>query len=165
MMVNTGTNDQDDGIVILLMLSPMILSLICGDIHPNPGLLQNKFTNCFINMRGLRSNWESFELSLLASRPHIFCASETFLKSKIDDELFTVPGYSFLRRDRPDDSSWDGIMVYFSDTFTATRMPQYESLQHEMICLKLSLPGRMVFMFCVYRPPFADDSIYDVISA
>ena len=33
-----------------------------------------------------------------------------------------------------------------------------------MLCLKLQLPGRLVFMFCVYRPPSADDSIYDVMS-
>ena len=164
MMMNTRTNDQDYGIVILLMLSLMILSLLCGDIHPNPGPHQNRFTACFTNIRGLRSNWESFERSLLGSRPHIFCVSETFLNSKIDGELFAVPGYSSVRRDRPDDSSWGGIMVYYSDAFTATRMPQFESLQHEMICLKINLPGRMVFMFYVYRPPSADDTIFDVIS-
>ncbi|XP_071478923.1 uncharacterized protein [Diadema antillarum] len=55
-------------------------------------------------------------------------------------------------------------MVYYSDAFAATRMPQYESLYHELICQKINLPGRMIFIFCVYRPPSADDSIYDVIS-
>lgn len=160
--MNQESNDHE---YVFALFGILVLFLLCcGDIHPNPGPHQNKFTASFTNIRGLRTNWESVENSLTTVRPHIFFLSETFLNNKLDDDLFAIPGYSLIRRDRPDGSSWGGIALYFSDNFTATRQPEYEHPQHEMICLKLSLPGRTVFMFCIYRPPSSDDSIYDVIA-
>ena len=163
-MMTPASIDQDYGIVIILMISLMILLLICGDIQPNPGPIQNQFTASFTNIRGLRTNWDYLEHNLTSSQPHVFCVSETFLNSKIDDALLAVPGYSFFRRDRPDDSSWGGLLVFCSDAVTASRMPDFEHQQYEFICLKLNLPGRLVFIFCVYRPPSDDDSMMSYLS-
>ena len=44
-------------------------------------------------------------------------------------------------------------------------MLDYEHPQHEMICFKIQLPGHLVFIFSIYRPPSADDSICDAISS
>lgn len=127
-------------------------------------LIKINSTTCFINIRGLRTNWDYLEHNLLTTSPQIFCVSETFLNSKIADELLTVPGYSFFRQDRSNDSGWGGLVVFYSDALTTTRMPDFEHLHHEMICLKLLLPGCLVFMFCIYRPPSDDDYVYDEIS-
>ena len=138
--------DYDFGFVILFLMPLLLLLLLCGDIHPNPGPAQNKFIARFTNIRGLRTNWDYLEHDLLASQPHIYAVSESKLHSKVPDESLAVPGYSIFRRDRPDDSGWGGLIVFYKDSITCTRMYEFEHPQHEMICLKLQLPGRLVFL-------------------
>ena len=104
--MNPGTNDYD--FVSCLFGSLFLFLLCCGDIHPNPGPLQNKFITSFTNIRGLRTNWESVENFLTTNHPHVFFISETFLNNKIDDDVFAVSGYSNIRRDRPDGSNGVG---------------------------------------------------------
>ena len=125
-------NDYDLGIVIIVLIFLTLLSLMCGYIHPNPGQAQN--------IRGLRTNWDFLEHDLLTTSLHIFCVSESFLNSKISGEPFAVPGYSF-RRDQPNDSSWGGLIVFYSYSVTCIRMHELEYPQLEIICLKLQLSG------------------------
>ena len=130
-------NDYDLGIVIILL----ILLVFCGDIHPNPGPAQNSFVARFTNIRHLRANWDFLEHDLLTTRPQIFCVSESFLNSKIPVEPFAIPGDSFFRRDRPNDSSWGGLIVFYSYSIICIRMRELEYPQLEMICLKFHFQG------------------------
>ena len=100
--------------MIILLILLTLLSLMCGDIHPNPAPAQNSFVARFTHMRCLRTNF--LEHDLLTTRPHMFCVSESFLNSKTPNELFAIPGYSFFRRNRPNDSSWGDLFVFYSDS-------------------------------------------------
>lgn len=114
-----------------------------------------------INIRSLLPKLPLFTHDYLDERLDIILVSESWLKNGLDDSLFTVPGYHFIRIDRPSLKRGGGLCIYLKDNIV------YEELQPsddenggenlEFLCLKLHIGGhKKLIILLMYRPPNGD---------
>ena len=104
-----------------LLIVFLILLLLSGDVHPNPGPKRDKdynFSVCSWNIGSVSAHNFS-KLSLLSSYNSIYhydliCLSETFLDSSFlpDDPRLNLDGYNLILADIPNDIKRGGVCVY-----------------------------------------------------
>ena len=88
---------------------------------------------------------------------------ETFLNSDVTDELITVDGFNFERKDR-EGKSGGGILVYLSQSLNYKRRTDLEG-EIETIWLEISLPNSKPILYCsAYRPPSAPVAWVDLFT-
>lgn len=102
------------------------------------------------------SKFEQIKLLLVnnSNCPDVFFITETFLKPSVCDSLFEIPGYTLLRKDRPDKAG-GGVAVYCKDSLTFKRRFDLECNSVEILWLELcpyKSKRSMLFAGC-YRPP------------
>ena len=103
----------------------LILLLIAGDIHPNPGptVKKKSIDICHINSRSLycidketRTYLKFDEIVQYAihdMKADILCLSETWLDGSISDSDVLIPNYTIFRNDRSRHGG--GVAIYVSD--------------------------------------------------
>jgi len=88
-----------------LYLALVILVLLCGDIHINPGPCSNTFQVCTLNIRSLLNPVKYTAIADLADAYQIdlFALTETWISSSSSSELFnaTPPGFTLISCARP----------------------------------------------------------------
>lgn len=74
-----------------------------------------------INIRSLLPKMSLFTHNLLDEKLDIVLVSESWLKKGLDDNLFIVPGYHFIRKDRPTLKRGGGLCIYLKDFLDVAR--------------------------------------------
>ena len=104
--------------------------------------------------RGLFSKKELVEEFLQRSQNiDIFTLSETLVNKNDMDEMFDIPGFTFVNKPRKSGKG-GGVAAYISDKIKWERREELESEDIECIWLEISPPKTKRYYVCIlYRPP------------
>ena len=160
-------------VMLTTLLAVMLLLLIAGDVHPNPGPVSDfkSFSICHLNSRSLLqgvdlsqdlksqpSRLDEIEL-LLINTMHfdIIGISETRLQNDIEKEYIMLENYQIFRHDRPDGRTrGGGVMAYVSSNIPAIHRPDLEICSgpaHESLWIELYIDRKKVLFNVTYRSP------------
>ena len=109
--------------------------------------------NCFDSLLNL--------LLPVTCTPNIIAVTETWLNSSNND-LFQIPGYTFVSQPRP--SPHGGVGIFVCNKFTIIEHPELNLIQPFLECLfvELNSPGNHnILVGCVYRPPNSDFALFN----
>ncbi|KAL1395138.1 hypothetical protein pipiens_011461 [Culex pipiens pipiens] len=117
----------------------------------------------FKNVRGLRTKTNQLHLSLSSCDYDVIAFSETWLNAKIvDSELSS--DYTFYRADRSRETSvlerGGGVLIGVKKRFHPEPIHLRGGEKLEQIAVRIPLPGKTLFVCCVYIPPNSDATIY-----
>lgn len=120
-----------------------------GDVKNMKGLI-----TLHINIRSLLPKLALFTHEYLDEKLDIVMVSESWLKSGLDDNLFMVDGYHFIRKDRPT-TKRGGLCVYLRDTIIYEEIDPFNNTDYkDLERLKLQVGGHKKQIFLLlYRPP------------
>lgn len=106
----------------------ILLLLISGNVHPNPGPEQIMSYDtpesfkcrkglgfCHLNVRSLVGKIDMVRIWALSTNADVFVLSETWLNKSISDMDVTIGGYNLFRRDRP--KKGGGVVIYVKKSF------------------------------------------------
>ena len=99
------------------------------------------------NIRGLRSNKGQLEARIRntppSSKPDVILIVESKLESKVSDNShhISLNGYSFMRRDRSDNSGWGGCLMYYKNGLPIVRETHLEPKRHELMIFTILKGG------------------------
>ena len=106
-----------------------------------------------LNINGLLTKIHQIRLLLEETRLDILTISESHLNSEIINEEIEIENYSILRKDRKDDSSWGGVLIYFRDSLNGIEYTKMNVLDLETILLECSFKSQKLLASCIYQPP------------
>lgn len=146
----------------------ILLLLVAGDIHPNPGPdtniqeINKSLKVCHINVRSLTSlgliHSTTFskidEIQNIATREEmdVICLTETWLDDRIDNIDITPPGFTCHRSDRKRDGG--GVGMFLSDLVPAVRRLDLEVGNTECLWVECRLQSaKRGLIASYYRPP------------
>jgi len=150
-----------------IMTHSVVFTSASSSLPPRSSTAAPKLS--FSNIRGVLSDKDSVLRLLDLNKPVILSLCETFLCSRHEDISDLVhPEYSIIRRDRVNRHG-GGILLYVHNSVVASRCPELEDPDHELIWISLKLNSvcgkRTVFFCSAYRPPSADASIFQHLSS
>jgi hypothetical protein len=90
--------------------------------------------------------------------------TETWLNSRVTDELIRIPGYVSCRRDRPNNQRGGGLCTYFNSQLNFTELtdlsePEIESQWFLIRMERLPRGINSILLGTVYHPPQSDDLV------
>ena len=132
--------------------------LLCGDIETNSGPFNRYKSPSFYhwNLNGLLAcNCEKFHLveaSVVSNNIDIFCLSETFLYSSVDNiyDRLNIRGYTLVRADHPSKTKRDSAAIYYKGHLSVIRRNDISFL-NESIVLEIRLANNKCFLTSLYR--------------
>ncbi|PJE78081.1 hypothetical protein CI610_02987 [invertebrate metagenome] len=134
----------------------LIILLIAGDIHPNPGPNSNSssatsvISLLHLNIRSLRNKVQ--HLCSLTDDVDIVCITETHLDNSIPNSDINISGFSEpFRKDR--NMFGGGVAIYFSESLVAKRRIDLEFGNDETIWSQIKFRNTLYLICNVYRPP------------
>ncbi|KAL1400491.1 hypothetical protein pipiens_007388 [Culex pipiens pipiens] len=149
-------------------LQRLLGSQLANDVQPQrPGSVDRRdsslLTIYYQNVRGLRTKTNQLHLSLSSCDYDVIAFSETWLNAKIvDSELSS--DYTFYRADRSRETSvlerGGGVLIGVKKRFHPEPIHLRGGEKLEQIAVRIPLPGKTLFVCCVYIPPNSDATIY-----
>ncbi|PJE78524.1 hypothetical protein CI610_02532 [invertebrate metagenome] len=133
----------------------LIILLIAGDIHPNPGpnsesSVSSVLSLLHLNIRSLRNKVKY--LSSLIDDIDIACITVTHLDNSIPNSAIQIDGFSEpFRKYR--NMFGRGVALYVSETLVAKRRIDLEFGHDEMIWSQIKFRNTLYLICNVYRPP------------
>eukprot|EP00794_Sanderia_malayensis_P006429 gene6429-7160_t len=104
------------------------------------------------NIRGLFGKRELLQALLSDESKVILTLSETH-KTSTNSELFKLPGFQFICKDRANGEG-GGVAMYLSDDIKWKRRVDLEKEEIECIWVEVELfKAKNVLVGCIYRPP------------
>ena len=106
------------------------------------------------NIRGLFHNIAKlFTLLHTHKNTHIFSPSETHIDNSTPTQLFEIPGYTFINKNRGV-GTYRGVAIHIKDGIPFIRRTDLEVNELECIWLETNFSNTKSFLFSVwYRPP------------
>ena len=140
-----------------------LLLLMCGDVEKCPGPTDHNLQDLFKhrglkvfhqNIRGLYQNMAILSTFLYKHKnTHIFSLSETHIDNSTPSQLFEIPGYTFVYKNR-DTGTYGGVAAYIKDGIPFIRRTDLENADLECIWLEINFPNTKSFLLSIwYRPP------------
>ena len=151
--------------IIYYFLFYVYLLLLSGDVEFNPGpshFGRNKCRILYSNIRGLHANLN--ELSFISKNYDIILCSETLVSDMRHVSEVLIPNFkkpNLLRRRAINRAQ--GLAVYVKQGHLAYLQPKFECGCHEACIIKICGKLANFYIFCLYRNPDLDDSIYDCL--
>ena len=150
----------------------VIIFLISGDIHPNPGPLDN-ISCVHLNVRSLRKriskNITALDLitTEYSTSFDFILLTETWLDSNVSSDTLSIPNFHApLRKDRLDGHG--GVAVYIRNSFFFKRRSDLETDNAEGIWVETIINDTCFLFGAFYRPPNSkndiNNSIFDSFS-
>ena len=111
-----------------------------------------------INVNGLLTKAKLQEVQILLETTEfdLLGITETKLTSRVEDKEIDIPGYKFLRRDRPAEDGGGGIVLYYIDTLDVVERSNLFSDKLntlEAIWVEVILHSQRLVLSIMYRPP------------
>ena len=105
-----------------------------------------------LNVRSMRNKAVELQQVLLNNPHDILCLSETWLDEHSSDDMVSVSGYKFERKDRG--ANGGGVGCYIKDRYTYVRRFDLESDEIELMWLEIKLVNtKSLFVGVTYRKP------------
>ena len=132
---------------------------MCGDVEKYPGPTESNIQDLFNqkelkvfhqNIQGLFHNIAKLSTFLHTHKnTHIFSLSETYIDNLTATQLFEIPGYSFINKDR-DVGTHGGLVIYTKDGIPFIRRTDLEFNELECIWLEINFPNTKSFLISVW---------------
>jgi len=137
--------------ILFLMFVFLLLILLSGDVHVNPGPVKLKSLSiCHVNIRGL-SDMKMSAIKTNLCKYDIITLSETFLGPLSTGDL-DLPGFHpIIRRDRP--TFGGGIAIFIRENIAYKRKVCFDSNFIENLWIEITTVEGKLLMCCTYRPP------------
>lgn len=122
--------------------------------------------NCFYqNVRGLNTKTNEFYNNTLLLEYDLIAISETWLQSNVHDSEIINNNYVLFRADRKlvecNKSRGGGTMLAVKHCFSASSVQiNLENSFIDVLCVKINLNFKQLFVFVVYIPPSASNESY-----
>lgn len=133
----------------------ILLLLVSGDVHPNPGPSPpDGIRMCHLNARSLLKPGRLDEIYLELCSLHCFdiiAVSESHLCNTIPDTDIAIPNYNVFRRDR--NRQGGGVLLYIHSRFTCIRRTDLECPTLELLWAEIKLRNHSLLVGVSYRPP------------
>ena len=135
---------------LMAKVNASLYLLLCGDISSNPGPTASNLNNLNLSNKGLRfgqwnvnyfteTKYEKIKIHILsadgAKNLDILFIFETFFNSNTTEELYYIPGFELLRKDR--NSNGGGILVYVNTDLISMRRIDLENNNLEVLWLQV----------------------------
>ncbi|MCU7800562.1 MAG: reverse transcriptase family protein [gamma proteobacterium symbiont of Lucinoma myriamae] len=124
-----------------------------------------------LNIRHLKPKIDDVRLLLNKSNNlDIFGVCETFLNNTVADDILTVNGYHFERKDRTSANlhaeKGGGILIYIGDHLKYIRRHDLESPDIESVWIEVKIQNSKSFLICsLYRPPSSKAEWFEQFSS
>ena len=123
--------------------------------------LQKGLKIAHLNICSIVNKVDYLDILLHDNNIDIFCVSETWTESNIDDSELMINGYDFCRLDRANGMTHGGVMCYIKENLSFKQNTDIHDDEVESIFIEINLPNtKPVVVGTVYRPP---DSTVDII--
>ena len=140
-----------------------LLLLMCADVEKCPRPTESNIQDFFNqkglkvfhqNIRGLFHNIAKLSAFLHTHKnTHMFSLNETHIENSTPTQLFEIPGYTFINKNR-DVGTHGGVAIYIKDSIPFTRRTDLEVNELQCIWLEINFPNTKSFLFSVwYQPP------------
>ena len=150
---------------ILNNLFLILLLLLCGDVHPNPGPPVQD-TGTFIsvvhnNICSLQNKVHYIEAEL--TNFDIITLSETWLHESFPNDRLLIDGYHPpVRLDRPDDAH-GGVAIYVKEHLYCKHRPDLHIPDLEAVWIESKINQEPLLIGCFYRAPSELVSYWDLV--
>ena len=146
---------------IMIGFTFVLLILLCGDVHPNPGpvVIDTKLSIVHNNICSLANKVLLVETEL--KKFDVITLSETWLKDSIPNEKIHIKG--FLPPFRLDREGHGGVAIYVKEDILCTYRPDLEVDNLEAIWVETKIDQNTFLIGCFYRPPSARVGYWDLI--
>ena len=115
-----------------------------------------------LNVRSMRNKAVELQQYLLSNPYDVLCLSETWLDEHLSDNMVSVNGYKFERKDRG--SNGGGVGCYIKDKYTYVRRFDLESDEIELMWLEIKqVNTKSLFVGVTYRKPSQHNSFFDIL--
>ena len=141
---------------ILAALTMLLLILLCGDVHPNPGPTEiySKMSIVHNNICSLEHKTLFIEAEL--NKFDIITLSETWLYDGISNDKIHINGYlPPIRRDTPGNVGYRGVAIYVKEELVCIHRPDLEVQDLEAVWLETKINQETLLVGCFYRTPDA----------
>ena len=113
---------------------------------------------CSINIQSIRAKTLELGMELDRFGYDAVCVAETWLSSRYNNRYLKFPGYTLIRRDRPDDSGYGGVAIIHRNQLESKPISVpcgdgSNGSRLEALWAKLSGGRRSLIIASVYRPP------------
>ena len=110
---------------------------------------------CYLNAWSVVNKVNELETMIKIFSYDIIFVVETWLNSTIQNSLFSLAGYSIIRRDRPDGRRGGGILVMFKSHLPVLEIRHFKEKTLEYLCVDLlpSKRSKPTRFLCCYIPP------------
>ena len=118
----------------------------------------------FSNARSMVNKLDEVSASISTELYDVAVITETWLNSRVTDELIRIPGYVSCRRDRPNNQRGGGLCTYFNSQLNFTELtdlsePEIESQWFLIRMERLPRGINSILLGTVYHPPQSDDHV------
>ena len=118
----------------------------------------------FSNVRSMVNKLDEVSASISTELYDVAVITETWLNSRVTDELIRIPGYVSCRRDRPNNQCGGGFCTYFNSHLNFTELtdlsePEIESQWFLIRMERLPRGINSILLGTVYHPPQSDDHV------
>ena len=118
-----------------------------------------------LNVRSLVANIAYIKTLILRSKPDVFVATESWLKSHITDSQIILDGYRVFRCDRAQKKTGGGVAIYVKSTISVDILLSLSvPNQFECLIVRIKLGQTNVVIAGIYRPPRAPPSAMEKLS-
>ena len=139
---------------VLPRISIILLLLISGNVHPNPG--PSTFNFMHYNVNSLKafnfSRVQLIESFLTIQNLDIAAISETALDNSINNENIEIEGFSILRKDLTNNHTHGGVLLYYKNNLALKHCPDLE-FDPNVIVTELHFGKKKVYLTVLYRRP------------
>ena len=140
----------------LLTAVILLLLILSGDVHPNPGPSINHkcchLNICHSNIRSLSRAKLLAIQTTLKNAFDIITLSETHLMPNVSNDVFKLQGYhDIIRKDRG--ALGGGVAIYVKENLYYKRLYEYERDNIEAIWIQINSKQGKFLICSVYRPP------------
>lgn len=87
-----------------------------------------------------------FELDVV---PEVVCVQETWLRAQLD---FMIPGFSYIRHDRPNDHNGGGFITFLKDGLAYREVPCQEDIECVIVEIYSAKEKRNIKLINFYNP-------------
>jgi len=125
--------------------------------------LQKGFKVVHLNIQSIVNKLDYVEILLHSNNIDVFCVSETWTTTDIDDSQLKIDGYDFFRLDRSNEKTHGGdrVMCYVKENLSFKQNVDIHDDGVEGIFVEINLPNtKSIIVGTVYHPP---DSTVDYI--
>ena len=145
--------------VIKIVFITILLILISGDIHPNPGPTASDLSIVHNNICSIEH--KTIFVEAVLNKFDIITLSETWLHEGIANESILLHGYQPpIRRDR---HGHGGVAIYVKEHLVCIPRPDLEVTNLEAVWIETKINQESILVGSFYRPPSARVGYWDLV--